>query len=105
MLGWALIINNLGRRRYPLHWWSPESVFVRTPQDIKEAAQRSLEEGEEEAREDLEEGEFVGETLRPEDLRRESQLENEARRSSEHGSERGSLHSATRTRTFDRRSR
>ena len=20
MLGWALIINNLGRRRYPLHW-------------------------------------------------------------------------------------
>lgn len=31
MLGWALIINNVGRRRYPLHWWAPvRQVVVRT---------------------------------------------------------------------------
>ena len=29
MLIWALIINNLGRRRYPLYWWSPDRCFVR----------------------------------------------------------------------------
>lgn len=29
MLGWAVIINNLGRRRYPLHWWAPGVTFVR----------------------------------------------------------------------------
>lgn len=29
MLGWALIINNLGRRRYPIFWWHPESKFLR----------------------------------------------------------------------------
>ncbi|THV68131.1 hypothetical protein D6D27_10129, partial [Aureobasidium pullulans] len=23
MLGWAMIIKNLGRRRYPMHWWTP----------------------------------------------------------------------------------
>lgn len=28
MLGWALIINNLGRRRYPVYWWRPGKVFV-----------------------------------------------------------------------------
>lgn len=28
MFCWALIINNLGRRRYPLYWWSQESKFV-----------------------------------------------------------------------------
>lgn len=28
MLGWALIINNLGRRRYPIYWWSPDSTMV-----------------------------------------------------------------------------
>jgi len=28
MLGWALIINNLGRRRYPLYWWAPGQTFV-----------------------------------------------------------------------------
>ena len=31
MLGWALVINNLGRRRYPQYWWSPERVFVKDP--------------------------------------------------------------------------
>ena len=30
MLGWALIINNLGRRRYPVYWWCPESALVST---------------------------------------------------------------------------
>lgn len=29
MFGWALIINNLGRRRYPVYWWTPQSTFVR----------------------------------------------------------------------------
>lgn len=29
MLVWALVINNLGRRRYPVYWWSAQRVFVR----------------------------------------------------------------------------
>lgn len=28
MLGWALVINNLGRRRYPIYWWAPGQTFV-----------------------------------------------------------------------------
>jgi hypothetical protein len=28
MLGWALVINNLGRRRYPMYWWTPGKRFV-----------------------------------------------------------------------------
>jgi hypothetical protein len=28
MLGWALIINNLGRRRYPVYWWAAGKTFV-----------------------------------------------------------------------------
>jgi len=28
MLGWALIINNVGRRRYPVFWWKPGKCFV-----------------------------------------------------------------------------
>lgn len=28
MFGWALIINNPGRRRYPQYWWAPERTFV-----------------------------------------------------------------------------
>jgi len=28
MLGWALIINNLGRRRYPMYWWHPDHIFI-----------------------------------------------------------------------------
>lgn len=28
MLGWALVINNLGRRRYPTYWWAPGQTFV-----------------------------------------------------------------------------
>ena len=28
MLGWALVINNLGRRRYPMYWWTPGERFV-----------------------------------------------------------------------------
>lgn len=31
MLGWALLINNLGRRRYPQYWWAPRRTFVRDP--------------------------------------------------------------------------
>ena len=40
MLGWALVINNLGRRRYPMYWWSPGEVFVEAAEkevkDLKE---------------------------------------------------------------------
>lgn len=28
MLGWALLVNNLGRRRYPVYWWSTGKRFV-----------------------------------------------------------------------------
>jgi CBS-domain-containing membrane protein len=29
MLGWALLINNVGRKRYPVYWWAPGQTFVR----------------------------------------------------------------------------
>lgn len=28
MLGWAVIINNVGHRRYPVFWWKAGKVFV-----------------------------------------------------------------------------
>ncbi|KAK5129902.1 hypothetical protein LTR08_002738 [Meristemomyces frigidus] len=40
MLGWALIINNLGRRRYPMHWWAPGVCFVREPDTEPEEAKQ-----------------------------------------------------------------
>ncbi|OXG84148.1 HPP family protein [Cryptococcus neoformans var. grubii Br795] len=49
MQGWALIINNLGRRRYPIYWWSPKQVFVRPEvlehENDEETALRTLQEG------------------------------------------------------------
>jgi hypothetical protein len=43
MLGWALVINNLGRRRYPVYWWSPGERFL-------EAAKEEVKHLEEEQR-------------------------------------------------------
>lgn len=86
MLGWALIVNNLGRRRYPLHWWSPNMVFVR-----EDTTAKAMEEGKEEAREEEEEGTLVGETLEPNELRRESDLEAEERRTGQENAEPNSL--------------
>lgn len=49
MLGWALIVNNLGRRRYPIYWWSPESMLVREAvngsEDDQEKALQTLDDG------------------------------------------------------------
>lgn len=58
MLGWALIINNLGRRRYPLHWWAAGVTFVRSTDDENHQAMRQDEEAQavEEEREEHEEG-------------------------------------------------
>lgn len=61
MLGWALIINNLGRRRYPLHWWAPGPTFVRDPVEEYDESLRQVEEGEIE-REETEEGALVVES-------------------------------------------
>lgn len=55
MLGWAVIINNLGRRRYPLHWWAPGSTFVRDPVEEHDETLQNVEEGEIQ-REETEEG-------------------------------------------------
>jgi hypothetical protein len=49
MLGWALIVNNLGRRRYPTFWWEPESKWVAKKVDESAAREdevRAMEEGE-----------------------------------------------------------
>lgn len=46
MLGWALIINNLGRRRYPLHWWAPVPTFVRDPVEVHDEVHEQVEGGE-----------------------------------------------------------
>lgn len=43
MLGWAMIINNLGRRRYPVYWWRPGKVFVSATkqQEARETARET----------------------------------------------------------------
>jgi CBS-domain-containing membrane protein len=28
MFGWAMLINNIGRRKYPQYWWAPGKTFV-----------------------------------------------------------------------------
>lgn len=44
MLGWALIINNLGRRWYPAFWWHPDPIFVDPgPQKEEIKEERDLE--------------------------------------------------------------
>ena len=53
MLGWALIINNLGRRRYPLHWWAPGVTFFYDPEEDKDEL-RQMEEAEVEEEEEEE---------------------------------------------------
>ncbi|KAL2395106.1 hypothetical protein ABEF93_000115 [Exophiala dermatitidis] len=58
MLGWALIINNLGRRRYPLYWWAPGATFVWIEENPE---LQKAEEGEVE-REEMEEGELERES-------------------------------------------
>lgn len=58
MLGWALIINNVGRRRYPLHWWAPGATFVCAEEDSE---LEKAEEGEIE-REEMEEGDLERES-------------------------------------------
>lgn len=31
MLAWALVVNNLGRRRYPQYWWAAKRTFIIDP--------------------------------------------------------------------------
>lgn len=45
MLGWAMIVNNLGRRRYPLYWWSSETSWVADVSENSEQRKLELEEG------------------------------------------------------------
>ncbi|KAL4781667.1 HPP family-domain-containing protein [Aspergillus varians] len=61
MLGWALLINNLGRRRYPLHWWAAGVTFVRTLDDEHRESIRQDEEAQadEEEREEQEADQVV----------------------------------------------
>ena len=49
-LGWALVVNNLGRRRYPIYWFSPGSNLVATN------AQNAMRQDEEDDLKNLEEG-------------------------------------------------
>lgn len=62
MLGWAMIINNLGRRRYPLHWWAPGVNFVRESKTESEDEPSAMEEARVE-QEDREEGELEREHI------------------------------------------
>lgn len=41
MLSWALIINNLGRRRYPIYWWAAGKTFVSATKAADEKERRS----------------------------------------------------------------
>lgn len=64
MIGWALVINNLGRRRYPLHWWAPGPTFVRDPVEEHDESLRQEEEGDIQ-REETEEGDLAVESDEP----------------------------------------
>ncbi|KAL1855608.1 hypothetical protein Plec18167_004053 [Paecilomyces lecythidis] len=92
MLGWAIIINNVGRRRYPLHWWAPGPVFVLPPEEQPDAQLRAQEEALEEAeiqREVTEEGSFRSESDPSETI----SMERDGRREgSVYSERRGSLH-------------
>ncbi|KZF22005.1 hypothetical protein L228DRAFT_283202 [Xylona heveae TC161] len=58
MLGWALFINNLGRRRYPIYWWSPKAVFVRLTLDESEETEETEEAEETDANPEGQDGHF-----------------------------------------------
>ena len=64
MLGWALIINNVGRRCYPLYWWAPGPTFVMNPVEEPKGSLRKAEEGETE-REQTDEGNLAEESDEP----------------------------------------
>jgi hypothetical protein len=34
IFGWAMIINNIGRRKYPQYWWAPGRQFVVDPATV-----------------------------------------------------------------------
>lgn len=60
MLLWGVLWMNLGRRRYPVYWWSPKPCFVRSPHP-KEAEREALEkERRAFAMEHVEEGVWTG---------------------------------------------
>ncbi|WVW81022.1 hypothetical protein I302_103013 [Kwoniella bestiolae CBS 10118] len=59
LIAWALIINNLGRRRYPVYWWNPQRYFVKPdpePERGSKLARGRSRESEELALKSLEEG-------------------------------------------------
>ena len=58
MLGWALVINNVGRRRYPVFWWKPGKVFVSATKEQKRM-ERSREKREVEMALRIKEGESL----------------------------------------------
>ncbi|KAM0793018.1 hypothetical protein ACM66B_000510 [Microbotryomycetes sp. NB124-2] len=35
MNAWACIINNLGRKKYPVYWWTPETINIRIDPLVK----------------------------------------------------------------------
>jgi HPP family len=46
MLAWAMVVNNLGRRRYPLYWWSMQTNLVKNaPENLEQQVLEKLEEG------------------------------------------------------------
>lgn len=63
MQGWAMIINNLGRRRYPTHFWAPGQTFIREPDSEKGEDQYQAMEEARIREEDREEGDFQRENI------------------------------------------
>lgn len=58
-----MIINNLGRRRYPMHWWTPQSIFVREPKSEPEEKIFERREADEISQEHHDEGIFRRESI------------------------------------------
>lgn len=43
MLAWALVINNLGRRRYPVYWYKLDGAFLLLSARLRERQAQRIE--------------------------------------------------------------
>ena len=81
MFGWAMIVNNLGRRRYPIYWWSPQRTFVvENAPSMREDEEIALGTEREEVLRRAEDGGRTAEALREERLEGEGGGEDDIER-------------------------
>ena len=88
MMLWGVLWMNLGRRRYPVYWWSPKPCFVKSPSQVaaeKEALEREKKAG---TMERAEEGVWTGGENAMERGESEGRTADEAKAEAERGRQR-----------------